>query len=161
MDNITRRLIMKLEEAFDGQPWYGDPLMSKLESIDYKIVNLRPSPSRNSIARLVQHIVTWRTFAMKKLQGDAAFDVTPETDWTGIEINTAAEWKLLLDKLRETQKTIVDRLSATDEAFLVQQVPGRKYDYQYMIEGIMQHDIYHLGQIGLIVKIAEGQQTHV
>ncbi len=159
MDNTTRRLIMKLEEAFDGQPWYGDSLLNKLGSIDHSIVNHRAHPSKNSIARLVQHIITWRTFAMKKLQGDTAFDVTPETDWTDIVINTAEEWKQLLDKLRETQKTIVDRLSATDEAFLVQQVPGRKYDYQYMIEGIMQHDIYHLGQIGLIVKIAESKQV--
>lgn len=159
MDNTTRRLIMKLEEAFDGQPWYGDSLLNKLESIDHTIVNLRPSPSRNSIARLVQHIITWRTFAVKKLQGDAGFDVTPEMDWPDAEIKTAEEWKQLLHKLKETQQTIVNRLSATDEAFLVQQVPGREYDYQYMIEGITQHDIYHLGQIGLIVKIAEGQKN--
>ncbi len=155
MDNTTRRLIMKLEEAFDGQPWYGESLLGKLASIDHQIVNHRAHPSKNSIARLVQHIIAWRTFAVKKLQGDTAFDVTPETDWTDIEIKTAAEWKQLLDRLKETQQTIVGRLSATDEAFLVQQVPGREYDYQYLIEGITQHDIYHLGQIGLIVKIAE------
>lgn len=157
MDNIVRQLIFKLQESFDGRPWFGESLMAKLNSVDFNKVNVRPLPSQNSISRLVQHIINWRLFVIKKLQGDREFDIQQNdtNDWTDVQINNDQDWNKLITKLQDTQQEITNFLSSKNNAFLTQQVSGRQYDYQYLIEGLVQHDIYHLGQIGLVKKLAE------
>ena len=155
MDNNIQQLISKLNESFSGRPWYGDSLMTKLNSIDAGVVNHLPLPSQNSIAKLVQHIINWRIFVTKKLQGDEQFDIkqNDKNDWTDIVINGEQDWRILLEQLRGTQIEITRLLAAKEDSFLMQPVPGRKYNYQYLIEGLIQHDIYHLGQIALVKRL--------
>jgi uncharacterized damage-inducible protein DinB len=157
MDNTIKQLIFKLQESFDGTPWFGESLMTKLNSVDFNIVNCQPFPSLNSISRLVQHIINWRIFVIRKLQDDREFDIelNDANDWTEVHINNDQAWSQLKTSLQDTQQKIIDLLSAKDNVFLMQKVPGRQYDYQYLIEGLVQHDIYHLGQIGLVKKLAE------
>lgn len=159
MDNHIQQLIFKFQESFDGRPWFGESLMTKLNAVDVKTVNHRPLPSQNSIARLVQHIINWRIFAIKKLQGDADFDIkqNDSNDWTDVHINNARDWNKLKATLQDTQEKITGLLSSKDDKFMKQRVPGRQYDFQYLIEGLLQHDIYHLGQIGLVHKLTESK----
>lgn len=159
MDNNIKQLILKLQESFDGKPWFGESLMTKLNSVDVNKVNDLPLSSQNSISRLVQHIINWRIFAIKKLQGDKDFDIEQNdtNDWTDILINNEEDWNKLKVKLQDTQDKIIRLLSSKDNSFLIQQVSGRQYNFQYLIEGLIQHDIYHLGQIGLVKRLAEGK----
>ena len=52
MDSEIKYLISKLEENFNGSPWYGDSLMEKLNYVDYKIVNNHTSSFTNSVSKL-------------------------------------------------------------------------------------------------------------
>ncbi len=50
-------MIFKLKENFEGSPWYGDSMMEKIESIDYKNVNNCTATFTNSVAKLIQHVI--------------------------------------------------------------------------------------------------------
>ncbi len=39
------------------------------------------------------------------------------------------------------------------DSILEDPVPGRNHNFRFLIEGMIQHDIYHLGQIGLMAKL--------
>jgi len=39
------------------------------------------------------------------------------------------------------------------EEVLIELVAKRKYDVRYLLYGLMQHDVYHLGQIAYVKKM--------
>lgn len=144
-------IINDLKECFDGKPWYGDSIMKKLEAVDWRIVNDQDYGNK-SIAVLVQHMINWRIFVLKKLQGDADYDIIIDelNDWTQVHIKNEQEWNLLKQEIRNTQNKILEYLSAFTDDLLAKKVPGKKYTFGPILQSIIQHDIYHLGQIAML-----------
>lgn len=58
--------------------------------------------------------------------------------------------KKTLQELVETQNIICELLLAKPDSWLNEQVAGRQYRNGYMVNGVIQHDIYHLGQINMV-----------
>ncbi len=149
-------LIDRLNDAFRGKTWYGISFIDKVNDIDWTIVNKTPFESANSIAKLVKHCMNWRYFAIEKLNGNATFDIelnTPQ-DWTEITITSQKDWTDLVTELKRTQQGITTILSTKNDAFLDKTVPGKPYNFLYLIEGVIQHDVYHLGQIAIVEKLS-------
>lgn len=147
------KLIKSLNDSFQGTPWYGESLIPQLKKIEIKSVNKTLPNSNNSIAILIQHVIHWRIFVLEKLNGNEAFDIemNSEADWKRITIETKTEWDTLLNELVSTQNQIIDILkSQKEDSFLENKTLGKTYSFGYLIEGIIQHDIYHSGQIGLL-----------
>ena len=144
-------IINDIKECFDGKPWYGDSVMKKLEAIDWRIVNNQVYGDK-TIAILLQHIINWRIFVIKKLQGDAFYDIIIDTlnDWTPQQVNNEQEWQLMLLKIRDTQKEILEQLANRSDDLLDELVPGKKYTFGPILQSVSQHDIYHLGQIAML-----------
>ena len=144
-------IINDLRECFDGKPWYGDSVMKKLEAIDWRIVNNQVYGDK-TIAILLQHIINWRIFVIKKLKGDAFYDIIIDTlnDWTPQQVNNEQEWQLMLLKIRDTQKEILEQLANRSDDLLDELVPGKKYTFGPILQSVSQHDIYHLGQIAML-----------
>lgn len=151
MDSQLKPIIENLIECFDGKPWYGISVMKKLEAIPLERVNEKKYGDK-SIAVLVQHIINWRIFCLKKLQGDTDYDLLIDgpTDWTDIHINTEKEWEHLKTSLAETQTEILAILNSANDSLLKEQVSGKNYTFQVILTSIAQHDIYHLGQIAML-----------
>lgn len=144
-------IIENLKASFDGKPWYGMPVMEKLDQIPWEIVNEKTYGSK-TIAVLVQHIINWRTFVIRKLEGDVAFNIVidGENDWDQITIASLEEWNSLKRKLHQTQTTLIQRLSEETDDLLKLEVPGKKYTFGPILISVAQHDIYHLGQIAML-----------
>ncbi len=155
MEEEVKYLIFKLQESFEGETWYGDSMIEKINSIDYKTVNNTSSVLTNSVAKLIQHIINWRIFAINKLQGNKEFDIeiNGSFDWEEVYIENRQDWEDLIKNLHQTQIELIEIVSTKTDVFLRNQVPGKLYDFKFLIEGIIQHDIYHLGQIGLGAKL--------
>lgn len=153
----SSKLIFDFNDVLDGEPCYGDAVMKKLININPEVANMQPLPSFNSIAKIVQHMINWRIFAIKKMQGDEAFDIrqNDENDWIEVHIDSQEDWNLLIYKLRSTQLEIIELISSKSENFLDEKVSGRDYNFSFLLSGIVQHDVYHLGQIALIKKWSE------
>ncbi|NHF58457.1 DinB family protein [Flavobacteriaceae bacterium TP-CH-4] len=151
MESRLKTIIDNLKECFDGKPWYGDSVMKKLNSIDWQHVNHRPSGVR-SIATLLRHIINWRIFVLKKLQGDATYDLVIDgpNDWSDVHIKNQGEWEQLKQELIQTQDDLLAVLGRSTDPILETEVPGKQYDFGPVLNSIAQHDIYHLGQIALI-----------
>lgn len=107
MNTRLRQLINTSIENFEGDPWLGTSLMSNLKIIDYQLVNQQPTNSNKSVAMLVKHIISWKVFVVRKLQGDQLFDIEINStqDWPAISINNQAEWNTQLRRAIKARYT--------------------------------------------------------
>lgn len=144
-------IVNNLKDSFDGKPWYGISVMEKLNAVPWQKVNDKVYGEK-TIAILVQHIMNWRIFVLKRLEGDLSFDivVNGENDWNDVQINNEAEWNSLKQKLQNTQDRLIELLSKETDDLLNKLVPGKDYSYGPILTSIAQHDIYHLGQIAML-----------
>lgn len=145
-------LLSSIQESFDGSPWYGISVMEKLNGIEWYSANVIPQNGKKSMAQLLGHMINWRVFVLKKLQGDTDFDIemNSEADWPKIEIKNEEEWNALQTELQRTQTELLKFLDGCEDGWLETKVPGKAYNFHYLLNGISQHDTYHLGQIGLL-----------
>lgn len=151
-DIRIKALLSNIQESFDGSPWYGISVMEKLNGFDWNFVNLIPQNGKKSVVQLLAHIINWRVFVLKKLQGDTDFDIemNSEADWPKIVIKNEEEWNKLQTELQRTQTELLKFLDGCEDGWLETKVPGKDYNFHYLLKGISQHDTYHLGQIGLL-----------
>lgn len=147
--------IHKLEQLYSGGNWVGESFAGKLDSLTDEDVFLQPVPGVHSVAELVWHCLYWRRVTLTRLQGgkNRYRDETAEKlNFLPLEDLKTKGWIAVYEELKETQRALIDLLEKEKDDFLDNEYePG--YSYDFLIEGTIQHDYYHLGQIGLVVKI--------
>jgi predicted dinucleotide-utilizing enzyme len=66
-----------------------------------------------------------------------------------------AAWRKAVDYLKHTHDELVKAVAAFPDSRLQEQVPGKTakhHNFFYMLSGVVQHEIYHAGQIALLKK---------
>lgn len=142
----------RLAELNQGVPWYGRNIIELLDAVDENKFISEVKGYPNTIQGLALHILTWRHVLIRKFQGDTQYTVkinTPE-DWPKDQNLNKSSFKR---KLHDSYKLIIDHLEDKDDEWLLTLVPGEKFNFKYMIEGVIQHDLYHMGQIVILNKI--------
>lgn len=148
----TDEIIRQLEEIYSGKPWYGNSITEVFNSIGEADAARRLIPEGHSIVDLIYHMITWRYFAITQLQGDKNYDVQPndKNDWREINYDNK---NLLTDALSEfdrIHKQLIAELTNFDDDMVESVVPARDFSFKFLLTGLIQHDIYHLGQISLL-----------
>jgi uncharacterized damage-inducible protein DinB len=150
------RIIDLLNTTYEGEEaWHGPSLAEVMRDVTPEMASLRISPNTHSIAELLFHMTSWRIFCVKKMQGDAEFDIlTPEKNFGQLpEKIDDFEWEALQMELSLSQEELINELDKRDEDdFLEEIVPGRDYTYYDLLHGIINHDIYHSGQVMILKK---------
>lgn len=142
------RIVRLIEKSFDKQPWYGSSIMTILGGIKPEIVSQKVNDT-HSIIELVLHMVSWRIFVIKRLNGDHDFQVTDEFNFPKPET-----WEEAVNKLQLSQQELIKAVKKFPEERLGEICPSKEHKYTYytLLHGIAQHDVYHLGQIALLKK---------
>ncbi|MFN3840397.1 MAG: DinB family protein [Cyclobacteriaceae bacterium] len=146
MKTEVQKIIDIVSHTFEKNAWHGPAVKEVLQKVKPEHAGLRIGSS-HSIEELVRHMTAWRTYVIKKLQGDQQFELSDEDNFT-----TRRNWSEALRLLEESQQNLIAALQQTPEERLGQKVPGRPFTYFTMLHGIIHHDLYHTGQIMLILK---------
>lgn len=142
-----------MQALADGDPWYGKSVKGALENIDH-LTAVKRINNQHNIAELLHHMIQWKKFSFEKVAGDENFNIqlNSDQDWKIINKLSAEEWKHLVEGYFEITDAFVNALKSIKKDWLDQIVPHRKYNYTDLLSGIIEHDIYHLGQIVIISK---------
>lgn len=66
-------------------------------------------------------------------------------------------WSQLVWEYQESLNDIIELLRNKNDAFLEEQYEDQDYkglyNYSFLINGLLHHDIYHLGQLGIVIKL--------
>lgn len=149
-------LIKRLEIVYQGAPWYGNNILSSLQKLEADQVNTRVAAGKKSIAEILRHIVAWRQFLLEHLKGNDTYriELNSEIDWPPV---ADLSWPELLTELDHSQQEIIAKLKIKEDAWLkeIVKVGQHEFNFRFLVEGVIQHDIYHLGQINLLQTLPQ------
>jgi uncharacterized damage-inducible protein DinB len=146
--------VAQFSAMYDGIPWYGDSICHIIESITPVKAYWQPTQGAHSIAQLVSHMIYWRQALIKRLNGDLDYkpSMKSEDNWKSHEQLKKLGWKSLLKSLDESQSQLLTLLSNQKDSLLKKKY-SEKATFHDLINGILQHDLYHTGQIAYLKNI--------
>lgn len=150
----TARIADQLRRAFYGEAWHGDSLLEILNGVTAAQAAARPIPHAHTIWELVLHIAAWDGAVRRRLAGET-LELNDEQNFPPVKDTSESAWRKTLEHLRRVHDELVQAVSECPDARLTEHVPGKQgahYNYYYMLHGVVQHELYHAGQIALLKK---------
>lgn len=147
-------LAKRIANVINGEPWFGESLLSLLQGIDPEKAK-QPAPGNaQSMTALLWHMNTWAGFILDRIEKKPFDrDLLAREDWRVLKPRVHT-WEKGLTRFRDLHEKIVSRLlKIKDDQWLKEKVEGRDYDYSFLLNGLTEHAIYHTGQIVLLNKI--------
>lgn len=152
---LLENLLDQMEGLLDGQLWYGTTILTKLEQISPKESITPPLEGVHCIQQILLHMDTWRGLFLSRLEGNQEVEIMVDSadDWVPLEQCEASKWQTVVKKFQANYQRMLEVLRSLDDDRLDQQAGNAEYSLRFMAEGILHHDIYHLGQIAIVHKM--------
>ncbi len=142
-------LIQQLKTSLDGQPWLGNSVNEVLD----RVKDPNANNGGNSIGMILEHMVAWRKYTLEKIQGNERYqiEINSVQDWNKGKSYSLEAFSQIRNDLNTNQKDLLVALKDKSDDWLLLKLPGYdKYTFGQLLEGIIQHDIYHCGQIAIL-----------
>ncbi len=157
MDILINDIIEQLQEIQNGKIWIGSSFESKLNTVNDALVFVRPIADMHSIAEIISHLTLWRNEALLKIKtGKGSKTDDCEENWLTNETLKAKGWTRIKSEYDNTLTQLIALLKEKDDTFLKEEYYDTdfkgNYQYRFLLHGMLHHDIYHLGQLGLVIK---------
>lgn len=147
MNSESLRIADQLRRAFIGEAWHGAPFRELLTGISSGQAGGHPLPSAHSIWELVLHIDIYTRAAFEATRGTPIPKLfETKADWPAMN----GSWEAARSQLFKNAEQLAQAIEAFDDARLHEIVPGRAYDFYFLFHGIVQHSLYHAGQIAIL-----------
>ncbi len=148
----THRINSQLKRAQQGEAWHGPSLRELLDGVTAAQAAARPIANAHSIWELVLHIIAWERIARRRLEGDALAEIPDEMNFPPVTDASDEAWQATLRSLGECNQELRDAIKRMDDSQLEAIVPKTQYSNYVLLHGVIQHDLYHAGQIALLKK---------
>ena len=142
----------QLARTFDGKAWHGDAITKILQGIDPEKASQKSVQHIHSIWEIVLHMIAWEQVVINSLHGETYKGVGGEQNWPPVKETTPEVWRFTLKRLEETTLKLKESILSFPEATLHENVPGQNFTFYVLIHGVIQHNLYHGGQIALLKK---------
>lgn len=155
------RILDQFRRAYNSDAWYGTPVSKILRGISSAQAARRIIPQAHSIWELLLHITAWEGEALRRLE-TGVMNMPEEGDWNVVADSSEVAWDNALQRFHTVHAALEQKIeNLTDEE--LQTVLGTKrvretgegVSVYVLLHGIIQHTIYHAGQIALLKKALE------
>jgi len=158
---LINNIIRQLNEIQDGSLWFDQCFKDKFDSLPDEDAFTRPIPEIHSVAEHISHMLAWRKECVLRFKGRKTELMNSPDDWkNNVEIAHVG-WTTLKNALYESRIELIELFVNQDDTFLDNKFLDTEYNFHYLIEGIIQHDLYHLGQIGVTIKLLNNNRAVV
>ena len=144
----------QLERVFEGDAWHGPSISEALADISAEQAAASPVPGVHSIWEIVRHMTAWQRTVRGRLQGRPVAELPDEEDWPPSGDVSPSAWADVVRDLRAEHELLREetlRWSGRDLGALPE---GERYTVYEMLHGVLQHGLYHAGQIAILKKAA-------
>jgi uncharacterized damage-inducible protein DinB len=149
----TRRIAGLLRAAFEGEAWHGPAVKEALAGVGAAQAAARPIARAHTIWEITSHIAAWENVVLRRLAGERV-ELSDAEDWPRAGDGGERAWQELLERLATGNRALCDAILGFDEAALDRPPPHGRATAYVLMHGVIQHDLYHAGQISLLKKAA-------
>jgi uncharacterized damage-inducible protein DinB len=147
----TNRIKKLFDDLFDGHPWIEVMIWPALTQLTASQAASRIYPEWNTIWEITNHMISWRENVLQRIQGHVL--QTPASNYIEPVTDTSdAAWNQTLSRFKDTQEAWTSFLANWNESEFEKTYPSNGMSYYEHVQGILQHDAYHLGQIVIMSK---------
>ncbi len=149
--NVLEKIIDNLDTVFRGDAWHGPSVMELINSLPAEKSSEKKVFSNQTINQHIFHLTAYRNFVIEKLNDNIHYRLESEEDnWgTEAEINKENFSKLVIN-LKNKHSLLLEALEKETDELLEKNVPGEYYNFYKLLNGLIQHDTYHLGMIWVL-----------
>lgn len=152
-------LLDLVDEAYDRPAWHGPNLRGALRGLAAASAVRTPAGGRNSIWAIALHCAYWKYAVRRKITGEGARGSFPRkgSNWLPLpSLADAAAWKADLRLLDEQHRLLRAAVAALDPGVLGER--RGTHTVARLVAGIAAHDLYHAGQVRLLIRLAGGKR---
>lgn len=156
MKQLITAIIDQMEQIHQGDGWIGVNFQKKTKILSESDFFDQTS-GLHSIAEIISHLTTWRIEAILKIKtGKGSITDDDPSNWKSIQLLKKIGMEEILRQYNESLFKLIGLLKQENDTFLNEFYYDNdfkgEYHYRFLIQGMLHHDIYHLGQIALLIK---------
>jgi uncharacterized damage-inducible protein DinB len=151
----TQRIADSYRAATIKGAWYGPTVAELLAGISPELAMKAPVPGAHSVAALLQHLLLWN----ERIRNTSDSNPMPRWDAKKEWAEPPIPWNELVTRWNQSRDLLEEKIRNFPAADLTKQVAGRSYPHETMFHGIVQHAIYHSGQIAMVLSMLRSQST--
>ena len=133
----------------EGEAWHGPSLHETLAEVSAETAAARPLADAHTVWEIALHIGAWLSGVRRRLDGHPV-ELSPEQDWPAMGETSEAAWDRTRASLDRQYRELYDAVRGLSGESLERIVPGRDYTVYFMLHGVIQHVLYHTGQLALL-----------
>ena len=139
--SIKQTLTERLIRVYEGKPWYGKNVLA--------ILDLPTQGLREEGLAILKHMISWRNYVSAVLKGkEFKIEINSEKDWPRVTGNASE----IIEEYALSQKELLAAIDQVAEKDWFNRPDGARFSNYELCMGVIDHDIYHAGQIALIAK---------
>jgi uncharacterized damage-inducible protein DinB len=158
----SEKLDHELQNVLSGDPWYGNNVYSIIEQVSFEAAFEKAPGAAHTIAEIVLHMLSWTEEVLDRLNGKEASQPL-SGDWPDTGAPDEQKWHNYVNDL----KLVNVNLSG-----VIQNFPEEKWGElmneerepglgtgvtnEELVNGLIQHHVYHSGQIAILNRIING-----
>lgn len=150
----VERIIDQLQRAMSGDAWHGPALMKLLEEVSAERAAAHPVAGAHSIWELTLHVDAWLRAGRQRLEGDRA-QLSDAEDWPEIATTTEPAWAEAKEALNQSHDELRSAITRLVDSQLDQPIIAGMSSIYVTLHGVIQHTLYHAGQIAIFKKATE------
>jgi hypothetical protein len=143
----TRELLLRIvDEGYTRSAWHGPNLRAVLRGLTLDEALWRPALERHNAWELMLHCAYWKFIAWRRLTGARSVAFAREgRNFFAPPVPSAAAWRSDLRLLEESHAALRSAVAELPPSVLASR--------SRTIYGVAMHDVYHAGQIRLLVRL--------
>ena len=147
----VERIADQLRRAFEGGAWHGPSVREVLEGVSAQTASRRPIAGAHTIWEIVHHIQAWQDGVLRRLHSEIV-NLTPAQDWPSVNSANENAWKADLQSLEKSYEDLISAVKKLEDPQLETPISGDDYNFYFLLHGLIQHDLFHAGQIAVLKK---------
>jgi uncharacterized damage-inducible protein DinB len=154
----TDRIAEQLRRAYNGDAWHGPSVRAALDGVDARQASARAEPSAHTICEIARHIAAWTREVTRRMREGVAREPA-DGDWPTGGAEDESAWSASLAAMDAANAELVTVVAAMDDAQLDDRIGdvrdralGSGVSRYVTLHGLVQHHVYHAGQISLLKK---------
>lgn len=155
----SEQLKKELERVLWGNAWYGPPVYALLQQVSFEAAYEKPQGSVHSIAGIVLHMLAWTEETLDRLNGMAA-GIPSSGDWPDPGKPDEQKWQNYVNDLKLVNVNLLGAIESFPEEKWSELINDTRETepetaYENLVTGLIQHHVYHAGQIALLTRITQ------